>query len=70
MANLLQVTIHGLHAALCLYNSANRDVFEQYLRRVYEYVVNTYISTAFAEYSMREEETHHWPPVQIRRSVS
>lgn len=48
--------LENRRAALHLYNSANRDVFEQYLRRVCEYVVNTYISTAFAEYSLKEED--------------
>lgn len=37
-------------AALHLYNSSNRDLFEQYLWRVCEYTVDTYISTAFADY--------------------
>ena len=35
-------------AALHLYNSANRDLFEQHLWRICEYVVDTYINTAFA----------------------
>lgn len=37
-------------AALHLYNSSNRDLFEQHLWRVCEYTVDTYISTAFADY--------------------
>jgi len=37
-------------AALHLYNSSNRDLFEQHLWRICEYVVDTYISTAFADY--------------------
>lgn len=36
-------------AALHLYNSSNRDLFEQHLWRICEYVVDTYISTAFAD---------------------
>lgn len=36
-------------AALHLYHSANRDLFEQHLWRICEYVVDTYISTAFAD---------------------
>lgn len=39
-------------AALHLYNSSNRDLFEQHLWRVCEYTVDTYISTAFADYSI------------------
>lgn len=35
-------------AALHLYHSSNRDLFEQHLRRICQYVVDTYISTAFA----------------------
>lgn len=42
--------LENRRAALHLYHSSNRDLFEQYLWRVCEYVVDTYISTAFAEY--------------------
>lgn len=48
--------LENRRAAMHLYHSANRDVFERHLWRVCEYVVNTYISTSFAEYSMREED--------------
>lgn len=36
-------------AALHLYNSSNRDLFELHLWRICEYAVDTYISTAFAD---------------------
>ena len=43
-------------AALHLYRSPNRDLIEQHLWRVCEYVVDTYISTAFAGSPMKEED--------------
>lgn len=43
-------------AALHLYNSANRDLFEQHLWRICEYVVDTYISTAFADRPIGEKD--------------
>lgn len=36
-------------AALHLYHSVNRDLLEQHLWRICEYVVETYINTAFAD---------------------
>lgn len=43
-------------AALHLYNSANRDLFEQHLWRICEYVVDTYISTAFGDSPIGRED--------------
>lgn len=48
--------LENRRAALHLYNSSNRNVFEQYLWRVCEHVVETYINTAFAEYPMKEDD--------------
>lgn len=44
----ISFALENRRAAMHLYNSSNRDVFEQYLWRVCEYTVSTYISTAFA----------------------
>lgn len=43
-------------AAMHLYHSSNRDLFEQYLWRVSEYAVRTYISTALSPYSLKESD--------------
>lgn len=48
--------LENKRAALHLYNSSNRNVFEQYLWRVCEHVVETYINTVFAEYPMQEDD--------------
>lgn len=48
--------LENRRAALHLYNSSNRNVFEQYLWRVCEHVVETYINTFFAKYPMREDD--------------
>ena len=47
--------LENRRAAMHLY-SANRDLFERYLWRVCEHVVDTYISTAFAEYPLKEAD--------------
>ena len=39
-----------------IYNSVNRDMFEQYLWRVCEYTVKAYVGTAFAELRLDEAE--------------
>lgn len=43
-------------AAIHLYHSSNRDLFEQYLWKVSEYAVRTYISTALEPYSLKESD--------------
>lgn len=48
--------LENKRAAMHLYHSSNRDLFEQYLWRVSEYAVRTYITTALAEYSVRESD--------------
>lgn len=44
----ISFVLENKRAALHLYHSANRDLFEQHLWRVCEHVVDTFISTAFA----------------------
>lgn len=39
-----------------IYNSVNRDYFETYLWRVCEYVVKTYIETAFKQYTVSAQD--------------
>lgn len=41
--------VKNRRAALHLYHSANRDLLEQHLWQICEYVVETYINTAFAD---------------------
>ncbi len=48
--------LENRRAALHLYHSANRDLFERYLWRVCEHVVSTYINTAFAAEPVGEED--------------
>lgn len=43
-------------AALYLYRSTNRDVFEHYLMEVCQYVVKTYVDTVFGPSSMEEQD--------------
>ena len=52
----ISFALENRRAALHLYNSANRDLFERYLWSVCEYMVETYINTAFASYSIGEED--------------
>lgn len=46
----ISFALENRRAALHLYNSANRDVYEQYLWRVCGYAVNTYFETLFTKY--------------------
>lgn len=48
--------LENKRAAMHLYHSSNRDLFERYLWRVSEYAVRTYISTALSCYSVRESD--------------
>lgn len=48
--------LENKRAALHLYHSANRDLFEQYLWKVCEHVVDTYISTAFSDYPVGKSD--------------
>lgn len=52
----ISFALENRRAAMHLYHSANRDVFEQYLWRVCEYTVSTYISTAFAARQVPESD--------------
>lgn len=45
----ISFALKNKRAALHLYNSSNRDLYEQYLWRICEHVVDTYINTAFAD---------------------
>ena len=48
--------IKNRRAALHLYHSANRDLLEQHLWRICEYVVDNYISTAFHDSPIEAED--------------
>lgn len=44
-----QFTLDNKKAVLHICNSVNRDIYEQYFMRICEYVVRTYIDTAFGD---------------------
>ncbi len=46
----ISFALENRRAALHLYHSSSRDIYEQYLWRVCEHVVAAYINTAFSEY--------------------
>lgn len=52
----ISFALENRRAALHLYNSSNRDLFEQYLWRVCEHTVETFINTAFADYPLDPED--------------
>lgn len=54
----ISFVLENRRAALHLYNSANRALFEQYLWKVCGHVIDTYISTAFADSPMRDSDKH------------
>lgn len=48
--------LENRRAAMHLYHSANRDVFEQYLWRTCDYTVKTYFDTAFGQCDVEERD--------------
>lgn len=52
----ISFALENRRAALHLYNSANRDVYEQYLWRVCGYAVNAYFETLFVKYPPQDSD--------------
>lgn len=52
----LQFALRNKRAALHIYNSVNRHVYEQYLMQVCEYVITTYCNTLFADKQVSEDD--------------
>lgn len=52
----ISFALENKRAALHLYHSSSRDIYEQYLWRVCDYVVTTYFNTAFAEYPVGKRD--------------
>lgn len=49
-------TLDNKKAVLHICNSVNRNIYEQYLMRICEYVVTTYFRTVFSEENIREHD--------------
>ena len=45
----VEFILKNRRATLHMYNSANRDIFEQYLMQLCQYVVETFVKTAFSD---------------------
>jgi len=52
----ISFTLKNKKAALHIYNSLNRDLFEQYLMKVCEESVRRYLDTAFKDYPVNQED--------------
>lgn len=52
----VEFSLEHRRAALHIYNSVNRDVFESYLTRICEYVVATYLRGVFSERNISDED--------------
>lgn len=52
----ISFALENRRAAMHLYHSSNRDLFEQYLWRACDYTVRTYFAAAFAEYPIEESD--------------
>ena len=52
----ISFALENRRAALHLYHSSNRDVFEQYLWRVCGYAVNTYFTSLFEKYALQNSD--------------
>ncbi len=51
-------SLENRRAIMHIYNSVNRDMFEQYLWRVCDHTVNTYFSTAFHDAKLSAQDRH------------
>lgn len=49
-------TLSNKKAILHIYHSVNRNIYEQYLMRICEYVVTTYFNTVFGKSAAKEED--------------
>ncbi len=49
-------TLENKKAVMHICNSVNRNIYEQYLMRICEYVVTTYFDTAFADAQIDEDD--------------
>ncbi|MCI8542682.1 MAG: hypothetical protein HFH95_05130 [Lachnospiraceae bacterium] len=52
----LEFATKNRRAILHIYNSVNRDIFEQYLWKVCQHVVSAYAGAIFADKPVREED--------------
>lgn len=52
----ISFALENKRAALHLYHSSSRDIYEQYLWHICEYVAATYFNTAFAEYPVDKKD--------------
>ena len=52
----LTFTLQNKKAVLHIYNSVNRDIYEKYLMESCDYIVSTYIKTAFGENEISESD--------------
>ena len=50
----ISFAMNNRKAAMHIYNSVSRDIYEQYLWGVCEYVVTTYINSIFGEYDISD----------------
>lgn len=55
IASELFLTKHK-RAVLHIYNSANRDIFESYLLRICDYIVQTYLAGEFSARKIKEDD--------------
>ena len=53
---VVEFILKNRKATLHLYNSANRDLYDQYLMNICEYVVETYFTTAFPNLHIRASD--------------
>ena len=52
----VEFTLNHRRAALHIYNSANRDIYERYLLKICQHVVEKYVETVVPDMPVREED--------------
>lgn len=52
----ISFALENKRAALHIHNSANREMYEQYLWRICGHIAETYINTAFSDYNIPQQD--------------
>ncbi|HBY72505.1 MAG TPA: hypothetical protein DEG06_09725 [Lachnospiraceae bacterium] len=52
----IEFALENKKAVMHIYSSANRESYERYLNKVYQYVVTKYIESVFADIPAKEED--------------
>lgn len=52
----IEFTLNNKRAIFHVYNSINRDIFERYLMKICDYLITSYVNTAFADLGISKSD--------------